>query len=188
MQFEVGRRESEARVVLIEGLPGSGKTTMAEQLARERRASWAREEARDHPVLPASVRARNREDDFDALCLAQWRAFVEPLDEPWVLEGCALQSTVRFMFANEWSRPRIDAYWRAFEEIIRPRTEQLIVLPRDDDRIRKAFAERGEEWRRKVSAWVASTPRGGDLTEFWSAYGALCDDLISASTLPVMRL
>jgi hypothetical protein len=174
-------------LVLVEGVPGSGKTTTAELIATQTGARWIREEARDHPVIPAEVRKRNRGDDFETQCLARWRDFLHALDGPWVLEGCALQSTVRFMFANCWPRPRIDAYWQAFEEIVAPFVEKLLLLTVSDERMREVYAERGDAWIAKVGGWVASTPRGGTLVEFGLAYGALSEELLARSTLPVER-
>src|SRR5690606_27059343 len=64
----------DARVILVEGLPGAGKTTLAAGLAHalERRgvaARWLREEDPAHPVTPRALKRTRGEDGFALRCV-----------------------------------------------------------------------------------------------------------------------
>jgi hypothetical protein len=94
---------------LIEGLPGTGKTTMAEQLCILARksglsAAWYLEESIDHPVHGRKLKeGRKNGDIFVKSCLEAWRAFADnstKTPDIQILEGSAFQSTVRFMMGG----------------------------------------------------------------------------------------
>lgn len=191
--------------MLVEGLPGSGKTTTAERACARLRArgidaQWVREEARDHPVLPVTIRGRNRSPDFPELCLDAWASFVRRMgDATWVLDGCAMQSTVRFMFEQALPEDEIVRYWQWFESIVLPVGAVLVYLRHDDPerRLREhTIPERGRDWYDRVWRHMAYTPGGrrfrhqgvDGFVAFWLRYGELCDRLVASSRLPVQTM
>lgn len=191
------------RLVLVDGLPGTGKTTTAERVFEGLRGrgidcAWAREEAKPHPVFGPGILAARRQPEFPALCIEAWTRFVAQTDRICVLDGAALQSTVRFMFEQRVADVDITAYWQAFETIVAPARPVLMYLrdPNPAQRLRRhAIRERGREWYEKLADHVARTPAGrpfrhlgvDGFVEFWVRYGALCDELLAASELTVQR-
>ena len=93
------------KIILIEGVPGVGKSTMAEglcALAKSRGidAQWYLEEMHDHPAHPISLRRERAHPNFACACLQQWQDFVERVSQNRTLhnlEGSAFQSNVRFI-------------------------------------------------------------------------------------------
>ncbi|GIU86018.1 MAG: hypothetical protein KatS3mg009_0533 [Acidimicrobiia bacterium] len=193
------------RLVLVEGLPGSGKTAAAQRMCARLRdrgidTRWFPESAPDHPVLPVTIRGRNRSPDYPELCLDAWASFVRRMgDATWVLEGCALQSTVRFMFEQALPEPEIVRYWEWFESIVRPVGTALVYLrPDDPERLLRehTIPGRSREWYASVWRHIASTPGGrryrhqgvDGFVAFWLRYGELCDRLVAASRLRVQTI
>ncbi|HEX5378955.1 MAG TPA: hypothetical protein VFW47_10295 [Phenylobacterium sp.] len=179
---------------LVEGLPGAGKTTTAEQLcvaaiSEGWAARWWLEEAKDHPVLPSRLRARSFEPGFPDLCLEAFDQFLGREEGVLILEGAAFQNTVRFMFANDAARSAIEGYVAAWAEVVSSPTTRLAMLtvanPLEHYRD-FVLARRGEAWMRKLVAYVEATPVAqrkdwAGLTgfvQFWSDYQALCRDLV----------
>jgi hypothetical protein len=194
------------RVVFVEGLPGSGKTTLARRLCEAEReagraSEWHLEEAADHPVHPHSLGACRTHDNYASLCLQSWQRFAgrsESEDRLQILEGSALQSTVRFMMEQERDRQGIADYFVRFEEIVGPLQPGFIYLrPADAEIHSQAIAQfRGPDWTCKVAAYIEQTPyarrrglRGeAGMHRFWADYAQLCDALVAGLSMPVTRL
>jgi hypothetical protein len=190
---------------LIEGLPGSGKSTMAERLCSIAMESgydavWFLEESDDHPVHPKSLKVKRRNaNTFIDACLEAWSQFTEKCRKGsavYILEGSAFQSTVRFMM--EERLPAIDTYYRRYEEVVAPLNPQMIYLrPREPiTHSRRICDLRGKTWTEKVAGYLEMTSysRHAGLTRldgmhrFWTNYATLCDKLVSSSTMPVKTI
>lgn len=192
-------------LLLFDGVPGSGKTTTSRQVSETIKASagrcgWALEEGKDHPFFGPGVRRRHREDDYDDRCLERWRLAVEQAaGQVWVLEGCALQSTVRYMFEQDWERERIDRYWERCIEVLAAVPVRLVYFRHRDVEtfIRShTLKVRADVWE-KISTHVVGTRVGARLIEqsvedvpvdFWVRYSHLCDDLVDRFSHPVLNL
>jgi hypothetical protein len=187
---------------LLEGLPGSGKSTMADRLCVLARKSgydaiWYLEESGDHPVHSKSLKETRRDAGlFIETCLEAWLRFTKKCQTDGtvhILEGSAFQSTVRFMMEDRLVA--IDDYYRRYEEIIAPLNPRMIYFrsqtPLQHSRATSDF--RGNVWTEKVSNYLENTKysRHKGLTglngmhRFWEDYAALCDKLVSVSKMPV---
>ncbi|WP_167481199.1 AAA family ATPase [Acidovorax cavernicola] len=150
------------KLILVEGVPGVGKTTLAEQLCTfavsyGHQAVWSQEEERSHPVHPISLTASRAQPGFAARCLQNWRMFVEQAQSAHglcILEGSAFQSTVRFLMEQE--REDVLRYIGAFERIVSVVSPVLIYLRPEDatDHSRGIATHRGEIWSAKVSRYL----------------------------------
>jgi hypothetical protein len=191
--------------VLVEGLPGTGKTTTSEQIVAacvERGESCAvmYELAEDHPLFGRNVRARHEQTDYDEICLQRWASLIDCVGDQrrLVFDGCAMQSTVRFMFEQNWPASRIALYWQRFEQSVRRVPVALVYLAhaRPTTFVREQMvATRADVWP-MIARHVEHTPVGRKLSqagfdapiEFWVQYRRLCDTLVAHTTLPTLTL
>lgn len=188
-------------ILNIEGIPGAGKSTTAEQLDESFRLSgidsyWVLEEASDHPVGTVQLCRDNGEENFVSSCLKSWEDFVKENSRVAILDGYALQSTVRFLFAMNASEKTIQQYFHEWQEIGKSCSSLVFLNVMEPDKHFRDFVLplRGEDWCQKVSSYVSSTPYGlkrnfsgvEGLIKFWSEYQAVCLSLLCESTIPTL--
>ena len=200
---------SGARLIFIEGLPGSGKTSLAEWLCADLQAAgvsacWIPELDREHPAIGRETMRTAKAPGYADRCLARWEAFsrrVRGRDSPWlfIVEGCLFQSTVRFLVEYERASGEIEGYLPAVERCLADLRPHLVYLTQADVR---AYLE-GEVVRRKgsditwkIARYSATTPfavsRGlsapSALVELYTRYRSVCDEIVGRSQLPVLEL
>ena len=191
------------RLWLLEGLPGTGKTTAAKRLAgmcEDVRvpARWWPEEAKDHPATPAALRTRAAERDFADLCISSFAEFVGREEGVLILDGAAFQSTIRFMFANGWREPCIGAYLARWAGVVATAQPRLLLFRVDDVRehFDQVVAIRGQPWIGKLVAYVERTPialvqdwRGFEgFLRFWGGYQRLVCEMAVEVKCPLLEL
>lgn len=190
------------RIIFVEGIPGTGKTTTAERAAawlRDRGivATWHDELVRPHPVVPRPLMKRWREPGYGALCAESLARFVAALPEDAIeiLESTLFQQTARFLWAADRG-DEVPAYLAGVAAATVSAEPALLHL-RPDDRPRHCrqftVPHRGPEWTAKLAAYVEGTALGqrhgwhglDGLVAFWAAYGEACDAWCKA--LPFAR-
>ena len=122
------------RMIFIEGVPGTGKSTMARNLctyfsSQGMDAQWHLEEARDHPVHPKPQDISDVEAGLSEKYLRQWSNFLDQSigkNTVHIFDGSAFQSTVRFMM--EKRQPGIESYYRRFEEIVCSSNSRMVYF------------------------------------------------------------
>ncbi len=197
------------RIVLIEGLPGSGKTSLAEWLcgrseARGIRATWVPELQPDHPVIDRPTMRTARRSGFAERCLERWQAFsrsvqASPSPALFIIEGCLFQSTVRFMVEYRHSAEDIEAYLPAVERCLAPLGACLVYLTQTNPTAYlqdEIFRRKGEQTVSRIAAYSETTPfsveRGlaghSALVSLYASYREACDQLVARSGLPVLQL
>lgn len=187
---------------LIEGLPGTGKSTIAEHLCRQAKESgydalWYREESADHPVHFRSLtKQRSNGQSFIEACLQSWLSFTEKCQNDGavhILEGSAFQSTVRFMM--EERLVPIEDYYQRFEEIVEPLNPRIVYFRTRNASLHSRYVSelRGSDWSAKVSSYLERTPfsisaglKGlSGMHGFWAAYAQVCDELAERTKMPI---
>lgn len=196
-----------SKLILIEGLPGSGKTSTAEKISswltdRQNPSIWWREEDWEHPATPRNLRKTANTDGFPDRCILYWEKFASRTlhaREIRILEGSAFQSTIRFMLEYLITHPVILEYVRRFDGVVAAANPLLIYLqPVDPVNYLKTFVypTRGEEWITKVSTYLSNTPCGRKhgwkglqgMTEFWLLYRDLCEKAMGELTMPILKV
>jgi len=198
-----------SRVILVEGIPGSGKTSLAEWLggeieARGIDAAWVPEIQPDHPVIDRPTMRTARNAGYAARCVERWQAFskrVQGLESPmvFIIEGCLFQSTVRFLVEYDRSSGEIEGYLPAVERSLAPLHPMLVYLTQTD--VNAYLAEeivrrKGTEIVGRIARYTATTPfavsRGlsghSALTALYTTYRNVCDGLVKRSAMPALEL
>jgi thymidylate kinase len=206
------------RLIFIEGLPGSGKSTTARNLtAWLVRAGVAAhcclEVEPDHPLnvggdlhpagmtLGTELFGRYTVEAYVAESLQRWQRFVALAQKEQatsVVESYPYQNAVRVLLQMDTSPDRIKQYVAEVEEIVEPLAPVLIYLERTDslEAIQATSRQRGEAWTSYAIELITGCPyarRRGLVGEsgvmaLVRAYEMLVRDLLMRSRLPRLTL
>jgi hypothetical protein len=203
----------QTRLVIVEGIMGSGKSTTARWIAARLEAAGLRSLAITERVEPHPVRGTDGLDHWfqpwlditiEGLvdrCLAKWRSFVaeaQATEMIYTLDGQLFHGDLTNLFLMGASRTAIAKYCETVADIARPLAPLLIYFYQADvaRAIRTIAAERGEEWIKYQVDWKLQTPysRGLGLTgldglvALYKDYRALTDELYSRLDLPKLAI
>ena len=170
----------DTKLVLVEGLPGSGKTTTARWLVgalaeRGARAQLLREDEPDHPLkvggplhpggatTGAALFARYSVEGYVDESLARWASFVGAAGAGGavrVVEALPWQNAARVLFQMDAPMDRILRYAAAVEDLLAPLRPVLVYLERRDAAatFRSTAAERGAAWTAPTVAIITDAP------------------------------
>jgi thymidylate kinase len=204
------------KLILTEGIPGSGKSTMGQFLesaitTRGTRVIWWYEEQKGHPLyvfdddesIPQVVDdlfSGRHQRVIDAV-VDRWRLFaaqVEAADDVVILDSCLYGFLTWTLFPADVPTSVIEAYVDAVEGILRPVEPSLIYFYHDDvartlSRVRLA---RGRDWSVASIERDANTPYAKRLGlsgvdgfhAYWRAYQAFSSRLFEHSALAKIKV
>lgn len=199
----------DCRLILVEGVPASGKTTTSKWIcqrlqARGGSARWCDELDRAHPVIDREAMRHCREPGYAQRCIDRWSRFAESLLESkqgcvWILEACLFQNTVRFLLEHEHAEGESERYADATGATLARLKPQLVYLtqPRTREFLERNFVTRkGQDIVTKIAAYTETTAcarsRGwhglSGTIEFYAYYRSVCDRLVPRLGMPVLEV
>ena len=144
--------ESNTKLILIEGIPGAGKTTSCEHLGRRLQQQdiacrWYLEEDDPHPIDCSNFKLKDLAKKLPPL----WLAFVEnTLRENIVtiIESRLWQNTLLFMFMSEYPIDEKVGVHQLVWQKLSPLSPALIYLHQDDIEIalKQIYRLRSKDW------------------------------------------
>jgi hypothetical protein len=191
------------KLILVEGLPGSGKSTTAHLLTRQLRlqgydARWYYEQQTPHP-LP--YRAAQGVSEFVQASLHDWRRLARQASEEegiTVLESSFFQHALLELLAHDVDARTLDAYLGARQELLERLEPKLIFLHREDvaAAANEVCRARGESWQEHFVRVATHNPysRRHDLTglagatEFMRRYQDLCGRVLGRLELEYLTV
>jgi len=204
---------SERRLVIVEGIVGSGKSTTTRFIATSlekanRRARPIPEATMPHPTRAFGELAHPYQPWLDVTpaeladqSLSKWRSFVDSacaLDTVSVLDGQLFHGDLTNLFLMEAGRAAIAEYSRAVEEIIHPLNPLLIYLYQEDVEraLRAIAAQRDDAWVKYQIDWKLQAPYsrrrglGGlkGLIALYKDYQELTDELYAGLDLAKLAI
>ena len=196
-------RAVQPRLILVEGIPGSGKSSTAEWICRELTARGLKvryhpELPRERSVLDGPIMATARSAGYVDRCVARWRDFVGDAitdESVRVVEGCFFQSAVRFLLEHRHPDGEPERYMVESEQVLAPLAPRFVYLvQRDAGRyLREQVIERkGANTISRIATYTGTTAwarqRGVEgmdaLVEFYQHYRHVCDGLVRGSCMP----
>lgn len=201
------------RLVIIEGIMGSGKSTTARWIAARLEEAGRRALAVTERVEPHPVRGTDGLDHWfqpwldittEGLldrCLGKWRSFVaeaQATETIYTLDGQLFHGDLTNLFLMGASPTAIAKYCETVADIARPLSPLLIYFYQVDvaRAIRTIAAERGEEWVKYQVDWKLKAPHSRQLglsgleglIALYKDYRALTDELYSRLDIPKLAI
>lgn len=183
-------------LIIVEGLPGSGKSTTAARIADELGRNGVKtvcvdEGAREHPADYADYDFPDFSTEREKI-LGKWRSFAEKADKDTVyvfncvfLQNPMCETMMRFGMEAAASR----AYISEIAEIIRPLNPAVVYInpPSAEAAVGRVLAERGEGWLNAVIDY--HTSQGYGRQNSLSGYGGYlkCLEERRARELSILR-
>lgn len=203
-------------LILIEGLPGAGKSTLAHFLMRHLTTlgianRWWYEEEIWHPLYifhdAASLQqvlddlAAGKHRQVIAAALVKWRQFSQALqasDAVVILDSCLFGYLTWTLFPYDVPRTDIDAYLTEVERIIHVNHPRLIYLYQDDvtTALRKICARRGGDTEDRLIRNAPESAYGkrcglqgfDGMASLWREYRAVTDDAFARIAVPKLAI
>ena len=197
------------KLILVEGFPGSGKSTTAQWLARQwqlagRACRWFYEQQPDHPVvgIPAGTDYKTWEEYF-AYRRERWMAFTAETargDALIVMESALFQYPVFVTLRRGVAPEVIVAFLRSVADIIRPLAPRLVYLaaPDPDMTYRVITARRGGTAYTETVLPAYETGEEGEffrarglhgfdgLLAYWREHNAICERAVEGLGLETL--
>ncbi len=199
------------RVLFIDGIPGSGKSTAANAVGGTLSDSQVfAEMAANHPLLLASpdtmgaafadIHEMYSADSFAAAALGRLDAFLKSAgdDVLYVFESHPIQSTVRVLFQLDAPRPAILQFWSDLQDRLASAQPRLIYFQESNplQALRQITGVRGPVWTRYLFEAFEKTPwmlarglsgaEGGE--RMFVEYAELIDRLVDLWRFPLLKL
>ncbi len=192
-----------SKLILVEGLTGSGKSIMAHFIARQLgyngiAASWVHEGESPHPVL---IDVETSIEDYMPEMLERWKTYANRIatsGEVKVVEACLFNNLIEFLMAYEVESSKILRYSDALQAILLPLNPTLVYLRQEDIRssLEQNFENRGEGFKDFVIQYATDTPlakgKGWEgykgMMMFWQEFVALTDELFQRYTIRKLRI
>lgn len=154
------------KLILIEGIAGSGKSTVGQKLAKILHANnisahFFHEFDRMHPIRELDFKDSG---ELIEKTVSHWQTFVDEHQSPGItiFDGILSQCFIaELMLMCTDEQTIIDSVHKVIE-IIEVLDRRVIYLYQDNIReaILKAYNERNETWQKKVDAFIANTEFG----------------------------
>jgi len=218
-QFETCREVdnlSNCNLVLIEGIPGSGKSTTAQYIARCLQQNgipcqWFSEEDSKHPVYifdsleSMSVLVKDlSEGHFDRVietALAQWKRFARHVQESGrvtVIDSCLFGYLTWSLFPNGADRNQILEYIASVEETLKSCNTMVVYFCQDDleSSLKRIINRRGNQTEEEFISNATECEYGkrnrlsgfSGLVSYWEEYRRITDEAYSCLGFRKMAL
>ena len=190
-------------LIIVEGLTGSGKSTMAHFIARQLvyqgvDADWVHEGECPHPVL-ADI-----DDGIERTMqkmLERWESYVtETLasGRVTIVEACFLNNLIETLFTRNVERSTIVQYALQLETVMQVLNPALVYLVQPNVRqaLERNFRNRGKGFEDYVIRFAAGTPyakthqlKGYEgMIGFWQDFVGLTDEIYRRLRMPKVRI
>jgi hypothetical protein len=202
---------SRPRIVFIEGLPGSGKTTAATTIGhRLPRSRVFLESHAGHPLLVglpdekgaafADIHEIYSAETFAAAALVKLEVFLASTERgtPYIFESHPIQSTVRVLLQLDAAEVMVLKFWSELQDQLGSAELQLVYFQENDPQqaLTDIMRARGPAWERYVVnafnryPWMKARGLSGvdGMLEMIGQYSALTDRLVALWRFPVLRL
>jgi deoxyadenosine/deoxycytidine kinase len=178
------------RLILVEGMPGAGKSTLSQFIAARFNAPFLEEREAEHYMASFWQAHNERRPDLPDVLLACWRTFLESVrasDQPLIFDA-GFYYAMHLMELNV-SPQQIHAYNRALLALAADLCPLVIHLTTDVARVYPLICkERGDDWTQgvmnEVNAFPYQTDRGRTglpgLIAFFEDGQQLVTDLVAA--------
>jgi hypothetical protein len=191
------------KLVIVEGLTGLGKSTMAHYLARQYRyngipAVWIHEGEDPHPV---SIDADPDIHAYMDKASEQWESFVariQEADQVTVIEAGFFNNLLERLYAHCLDEETTIRYGLKLQAILDPVHPALFYLVNSNvpAALERNFSNRGERFKSFVIDYIARTPlakqRGYQddtgVTAFWQGFVSLMDRIFTSYEIDKLAL